>query len=1263
MVLLFFYSTDNFVGTMDPLGAQGEGTNWYVSQIDGVNDRYTEVASDPDGWSGDNGAWATASLPIPAALEGSPTVYFSVYFGSDGSVQDVGVAFDNVNITGTYTAPCSAPSGPVASAITTTTATLTWVEASPAASNGYQYYYSTSATAPNVLTTASGSVAAGVLTDNISGLTPGMTYYYWVRSDCGSSTYSDWTSGGTFTCDALSPTITSFTPSEGCANETVVVITGTNLGGVTAVLVGGINTGSINVDSDTQITYTVGVGNTGVIQVYNPAGNAASTGTFTFNGAAAITTQPAATLDILAGNSDIISVTSDALAWQWQFSEDDASWSDIADGTPANVTYSGSTTASLTISPNTSVAGSVGYYRCVLSCGSVASNSANVTFVNYCAAGGGTLSGITGVSFGTIDNTGSDNIYTDAYTDYSSTFQATVLRNTSYNLNVYVNTGGGYTNYQKAWIDWNANGSFTDAGEEYDLGTANGVTNGLSDGCPLSITVPADAAEGNVKMRVLSRYGSPGTSCLTGLDGEVEDYALWVRFPRIWTGAVDDDWANKDNWTTGSLPTLVSLVEIPPVGNLPVITSTIGIEQLTIDPGAMLTISSNSLTVSGEIDNNSSMTIGNATVNADANFDGTGGMIDMVNSNANLIISSTVTDFGDLNAVMGTVTYDGTAQDVLGDVYPSLSILSGGTKTARGDITTLGSLSTASTQACQLDMGVNRLTVSGDLTVGAQNGLDLTDISSSLELNGTADQTITHAGNVFAAPAATITEDFESGTTVWSTNNSGTYDVFINNGGTSSSGTGPNAANGGVNYVYWEGTGGFNGETNYLSNTFDFSATSSPQISFAYHMYGANVGSLSLDINTGSGWTSVWSVSGQQQTSNGDAWATQSVILSAYGGEASCQIRFLGTRGNGFTSDMAIDDIVISDNGGFASNYEFLRLVVNNSGGNVILASNIEMDGTLVLTNGDIDASSNTLSLGSNATVSGGSDDSHVIGTLVKTTVGSGTKFTFPVGDGTYYKYIAITPDNAGTVVWTAQYFNTVHPNSVMETPDLDHVSAYEYWDLDNGGVGTGQMELGWVSQNAVLAYADLRIAHYDGTTDWDMVASAPVGDNTSGAITSSASVSVFSPFTIGSTSATNVLPIELVSFSGEKKDNRNILNWTTASEINNAYFTIEKSYNGIDFEWVGTQEGSSPSTQIRNYSLTDYNILETLNYYRLKQTDFDGKFEYSKTISLDNRVDNSFKEIIGRTNLLGQEVDEFYNGIVIVRYKDGTSQKFYQFK
>ncbi len=173
-------------------------------------------------------------------------------------------------------------------------------------------------------------------------------------------------------------------------------------------------------------------------------------------------------------------------------------------------------------------------------------------------------------------------------------------------------------------------------------------------------------------------------------------------------------------------------------------------------------------------------------------------------------------------------------------------------------------------------------------------------------------------------------------------------------------------------------------------------------------------------------------------------------------------------------------------------------------------------------------------------------------------------------------------------------------------------------------------------SAKCSLAYADLRLAHFDGT-DWDLIATAPVrGLIQQGNYFFFCGMSTFSPFTLGSSSSTNVLPIELVSFSGEKKDNRNILNWTTASEINNAFFTVEKSYNGFDFEWVGRQEGTSPSTQIVNYSLTDYNILETINYYRLKQTDFDGKFEYSRHISIDNRVDDSFKEIIGRTNLLG---------------------------
>jgi hypothetical protein len=1255
-----YYSTDDFA-SQTLLGSEGSGFYNTTATIDGLNDRFAEITSDPEGWSGDNFAWQPLVVALPGALEGQPNVKFRVYFGTDGSVTDDGAAFDNVIIIGTLAAPsCAAPTVPTSSAITTTTATISWTAASPAPAVGYDYYYSTSSTSPDVLTTPSGSVPLVELEGHLTGLVPGVTYYYWIRSDCGGD-LSDWTSSSNFACTALPPTVTSFTPTSGCTNETVIVITGTGFGGATAVTIGGVNVSSFTVDSETQITATVGLGNTGFVRVWNPAGNDQNATTFTFDPNATVTTQPAVTLDILTGNSDIISVVSgDAVSYQWQYSVNNVLWSVVADGTPANVTYSGSTTANLTVTPSLDVVAATVFYRCNMSCGSVTSNSSQVTFVQYCAASGSNLDGISGVVFNGIDNQGSG---LDVYTDYSSTIQTTVYRDSSYDLSVYVNTGGGYTNYQKVWFDWNANGDFTDAGEEYDLGTAFNVSNGLSSSCPLGITIPSDATEGNVKMRVLSRYGQAGSSCLTSFDGEVEDYAIYIRYPYVWQGSISTEWEDKDNWTLGATPVYTSLIVVPDVGNQPVITSAVLVEELRISSSADLTVSSNSLSVSTSVDNNGTLNIGNATVSVDGPFDGTSGTIDMTDASANLVVSSTVTSLGALDESLGTVTYNAVQQSILLDSYFNLSISTAGTKTALGNLDVNGDLTTAATAYCKLDMDAYQLNVGGNLTVGSGNGLDLSDASSSLTLDGTADQTVTHAGNTLITPGATVSEGFESGSGSWVADNSTSFDWKRDASGTPSSGTGPIVgANGSTWYYYTEASSGSTGNDDYLTQTFDFSTYIAPQISFYYHMYGASMGTLYLEVNTGGGWSSLFSLSGQQQGSNGADWIQQAVDLSAYGLNASCQIRFHGERGTSWTGDIAIDDIEISDNGGGGSEYEFPALTISKASGNVILGSTVLMDGALTLTSGYIDASSFDLQLTSNATVSGGSDASHVIGTVVKTTE-STASFTFPLGDGTYYKAISVMPSAVTSNVWTAQYFNTVHPNSVMETVALDHVSAYEYWDLDNGAGLSGKVMIPWVSQNAVLEYADLRIAHYDGSTDWDMVASTPLGNNTSGAIVSDTWVTDYSPFTIGSTSATNVLPITLVSFSGEKKENKNILNWTTASEINNAFFTIEKSYNGLDFDWVGTQEGSSPSTQIINYSLTDYNILERINYYRLKQTDFDGKFVYSNTISIDNRNDYSFKEIIGKTNLLGQEVDENYNGIVIVQYKDGTSRKYYQFK
>jgi hypothetical protein len=102
-----------------------------------------------------------------------------------------------------------------------------------------------------------------------------------------------------------------------------------------------------------------------------------------------------------------------------------------------------------------------------------------------------------------------------------------------------------------------------------------------------------------------------------------------------------------------------------------------------------------------------------------------------------------------------------------------------------------------------------------------------------------------------------------------------------------------------------------------------------------------------------------------------------------------------------------------------------------------------------------------------------------------------------------------------------------------------------------------------------------------------------------------------------------NPLAVELISFSGINEGHQNILHWSTASEINNNYFTILKSNNGIDFDSIGIAKGAGNSSQILNYVFTDFKPLTGINYYQLKQTDYNGQNSFSKTIAITNRLAN----------------------------------------
>ena len=101
-------------------------------------------------------------------------------------------------------------------------------------------------------------------------------------------------------------------------------------------------------------------------------------------------------------------------------------------------------------------------------------------------------------------------------------------------------------------------------------------------------------------------------------------------------------------------------------------------------------------------------------------------------------------------------------------------------------------------------------------------------------------------------------------------------------------------------------------------------------------------------------------------------------------------------------------------------------------------------------------------------------------------------------------------------------------------------------------------------------------------------------------------------------------LPVELISFEAKAGSESIILSWFTASEINNDYFTLEKSKNGKDFAGLGTVSGNGTTNILSDYSFADNSPYLGLSYYRLSQTDYDGAYEVFPVISVVYKNRNS---------------------------------------
>lgn len=306
------------------------------------------------------------------------------------------------------------------------------------------------------------------------------------------------------------------------------------------------------------------------------------------------------------------------------------------------------------------------------------------------------------------------------------------------------------------------------------------------------------------------------------------------------------------------------------------------------------------------------------------------------------------------------------------------------------------------------------------------------------------------------------------------------------------------------------------------------------------------------------------------------------------------------------------------------------NLSLNKAGGSLTLNAPVAVRGVLTLTNGVVNTTATELlTLRAGSSVSGGSDNSHVNGPMEK--IGN-TNFTFPVGKGGDYRPCSVSSISGSvTDAFIAEYFPlSAAVWGTTGDPTLHHVSTCEYWAIDrNVGAPNAVISLTWEAPAScgVTNLPELRVARWDDTAlpapgTWrDRGNGGAAGTLASGTIPTAAVQSLFNAgttaWTLGSITQSNPLPIALLEFNAKPEGTVVRVEWATASERDNALFTVERSRDGVVFETVAHVPGAGTSNTLQNYTEIDPSPLAGLSYYRLRQTDVDGTSTVSNLVAV----------------------------------------------
>lgn len=166
-----------------------------------------------------------------------------------------------------------------------------------------------------------------------------------------------------------------------------------------------------------------------------------------------------------------------------------------------------------------------------------------------------------------------------------------------------------------------------------------------------------------------------------------------------------------------------------------------------------------------------------------------------------------------------------------------------------------------------------------------------------------------------------------------------------------------------------------------------------------------------------------------------------------------------------------------------------------------------------------------------------------------------------------------------------------------------------------------------------------------DYGSNWlEFTEDVPTGFNSFSAVTDKLGYAVGTVGLILRYDDTTYVPVELISFEGFVEENQVVLKWKTASELNNLGFVIEKSLDRNLWRKIGFVEGNGTTTEQHIYKYSDIKLHSGTHYYRLKQMDFDGRFEYSTIIEIKINVPIEYN--------LSQNYPNPFNSSTIINYK-----------